>query len=141
MPPDRRVLDANGAVAPKTFTLGLHGRRSIWRYVVVSRSRERDYGEATVAGGNPTGAFEPTVPFDAAGPTEAGGRPAWVFESQRPIPLLESPAERHRFMLSTREDGAVPAEPVRLPYATSSGTRLMRQDGATRMCSEIYVYL
>ena len=141
VPPKARLIDAKGAIASKAFTLPLEGRRSIWRYIVVSRAQGRDYGAATVAGGNSTGPFEPDIPFSFAGPEEAGGRPAWVFESQDPIPLLEAPARQHRFMLSAPDDGGAPADQIRLPYAAPSGTRLQRKGGKTRFCSDIYVYL
>ena len=42
------MLDNKGAVAAKTFTAGFSGRQSFWRYVVVSRSKERGYGDAVV---------------------------------------------------------------------------------------------
>jgi hypothetical protein len=131
-----------GTQSPATFVLSLNPRSSFWRYYIVSQSpSERTYQDYRIAFGSPSGAAPngtPTISFSGPALQSVNGHPAWVFESDRPIPLYQYPGDHYALTLS----GIGKNRSIPLPYAQSNTTRLDRQrDGTVQYYSELFVHL
>jgi hypothetical protein len=74
-----------------------------------------------------------TVPID--------GRTAWVFESQAPLPLLQSPYTEFSLMLRPNGNGKRGDRAIHLPYAQVGSLVFKKSEGARQFCSEIFVYV
>lgn len=139
-----QVRPVNGIFcAGQSFTISMEARKSIWRYYIISQSpADRTYQSYQIVAGPPRGGRatgSPAVGFVPRGQEKVGGKDAWVFESEAPIPLSEIPGDRNEYML--RPAGKTSGG-VSLPYARTDNTRLENgPKGEVRMCSEIYVYL
>ena len=147
LPANCRTLDAAGTVTPKTFTLVLENRKTIWRYYVIDPAGRQDFGKyeltATLRKSTPPEADEAadlrfsrlpdTVPID--------GHTAWVFESQSPLPLLQSPSTEFSLTLRPNENGKRWGRAIRLPYAQAGPLSFKKGQGARQLCSEVFVYV
>lgn len=140
------TIDSNGVTHPKTFTIALESRKTIWRYYVMPSSNQAGFGDYQVVPGgkkppdaNSLADGDPQFRL-LPGTTPIEGRAAWVFESQKAIPFLLSPAKSFALSLRPNKNGQSGQRTIRLPYAqpaslTKGGTE------PERMCSEIFVYL
>jgi hypothetical protein len=147
LPANCRVVEGTGIVTPKTFTLALESRKTIWRYYVIDPAGMQDFGKyeltATLRKSTPAEAdaaadlrfsrLPDTVPID--------GRTAWVFESQSPLPLLQSPAAEFSLTLRPNGNGKRGDRVVRLPYAQAGSLVFKKGEGARQFCSEVFVYV
>ncbi|MGH9561338.1 MAG: hypothetical protein ACRD3S_07775, partial [Terracidiphilus sp.] len=95
LPVPCQAIDAAGNVTPRTFTLALESRKTYWRYYVIDAAGKHDFGncELTATIRNPSSrSASPEIAFlRQPEPATVGGRSAWVFEAQTPLPLLHSP--------------------------------------------------
>lgn len=146
LPTNCRVVDGAGMVTPKTFTLALESRKTIWRYYVIDPAGKQDFGryelmatsrksmtaEADTAADLRFSRLPDTVPID--------GRTAWVFESQSPLPLLQSPSTAFSLMLRPNGNGKRGDRAIRLPYA-QAGSLVFKGEGPRQFCSEVFVYV
>jgi hypothetical protein len=142
-----RVVDGAGMVTPKTFTLALESRKTIWRYYVIDPAGKQDFGKyeltATLRKSTPAEAdaaadlsfsrLPDTVPID--------GRSAWVFESRSPLPLLLSPSTEFSLTLRPNGNGKRGDRIVRLPYAQAGSLVFKKGAGSREFCSEMFVYV
>jgi hypothetical protein len=145
LPANCRLLDENGVATPKTFTLALESRRTIWRYYVIDSTGKQDFGTYELIGtlrnsGETSAASEiifmrrpDTVPVD--------GRTAWVFESQSRMPLLRSPSSDFSMTLRPNGNGRRGERAIRLPYAQSSSLVFKDATEPRQFCSEVFVYV
>jgi hypothetical protein len=147
LPANCRVVDGDGMVTPRTFTLALESQKTIWRYYVIDPSGKQDFGkyeltatlrksmpaEANAAAGLRFRRLPETVPID--------GRTAWVFESQSPLPLLQSPYTEFSLMLRPNGNGKRGDRAIHLPYAQAGSLVFKKSEGARQFCSEIFVYV
>lgn len=145
LPANCRPLDESGVATPRTFTLALESRRTIWRYYVIDSTGKQDFGTYELIGTlRKSGEASPsseisfmrqpeTVPVD--------GRTAWVFESQSRMPLLRSPSSD--FSLTLRPNGNVRRgeRAIRLPYAQSASLAFKDATEPRQFCSEVFVYV
>jgi hypothetical protein len=131
-----------GTQSPAAFVLSLSPRSSFWRYYIVSQSpAERTYQDYRIAFGSPSGAVPngtPTITFSGPALQSVNGHPAWVFESEQPIPLYQYPGDHYALTLN----GIGKNQSIPLPFAQSNTTRLNRQpDGTVQYYSELFVHL
>jgi hypothetical protein len=150
LPEKCRVLDQSGAISPKTFTLALDGRKTIWRYYIIDSSGKRDFGEYEVIATS-----RHSQPSDASSVSGGGnilfrrqpgtatidGHAAWVFESPKPLPLLQSPSAGLSLTLRPNGNSQFGERPLRLPYAQPGSMAVKEERGKKKLCSEIYVYV
>lgn len=134
-PAGARALIQGTVVTPADFYLRFQARKTVWSYVVVSAAAAADFRHAKVD------SSVPNVSFEAPETGTVRGQPAWTFRSEQDIALYEAPAAHHRYTLSAVFDGAMPHDPIALPYATPAATALHRTASGTELISTIYVYL
>ncbi|HEY2495498.1 MAG TPA: hypothetical protein VGK24_00385 [Candidatus Angelobacter sp.] len=147
LPTKCRVVDGADMITPKTFTLALESRKTIWRYYVIDPAGKQDFGryelmatprksmtaEADTAVDLRFSRLPDTVPID--------GRTAWVFESQSPLPLLQSPSTEFSLMLRPNGNGKRGDRVVRLPYAQAGSLVFKKGARSREFCSEVFVYV
>lgn len=131
-----------GTQSPATFLLSLSPRSSFWRYYIVSQSPvERSYQDYRILFSSPSGAATngtPTISFSGPALQQVNGLPAWVFESEQPIPLYQYPGDHYALTLN----GIGKNHRIPLPFAQANTTRLdLRPDGTVQYYSELFVHL
>jgi hypothetical protein len=141
-----RVVDGDGMVTPKTFTLALESQKTIWRYYVIDPSGKQDFGKyeltATLRKSMAAEADAADLRFSRLPDTvPIDGRTAWVFESQAPLPLLQSPYTEFSLTLRPNGNGKRGDRAIHLPYAPAGSLVFKKSEGARQFCSEIFVYL
>jgi hypothetical protein len=141
-----RVVDGDGMVTPKTFTLALESQKTIWRYYVIDPSGKQDFGKyeltATLRKSMAAEADAADLRFSRLPDTvPIDGRTAWVFESQAPLPLLQSPYTEFSLTLRPNGNGKRGDRAIHLPYAQAGSLVFKKSEGARQFCSEIFVYL
>jgi hypothetical protein len=147
LPANCQMLNAAGTVTPKTFTLILESRKTIWRYYVIDPAGRQDFGKyeltATLRKSTPAEADEATgLRFNRLPDTvPINGHTAWVFESQSPLPLLQSPSTEFSLTLRPNENGKRWSRAIRLPYAQAGPLVLKKGQGLRQLCSEVFVYV
>lgn len=146
VPEQSRVLDAHGQPHPRRFLIRLDARRVHWRYYIIpTQIEDRSYESFRVEGSLRHQAGRQGTPsaldFREMTPCQVQGRPARVFESEAPIPLLERPGEAYDVFFRSGSHAARGMKAIKLPCARAETARLEEIDGIRRMCSEIYVYL
>lgn len=93
------MIEDDGQAQPRTFTIALASRESIWRYCIVDQSEQpsRYVGYEVVGVRKRSNGAEPTsdgdIRFNRRAETVVNGRSAIVFESEHAIPLSEIPNE------------------------------------------------
>jgi len=134
-PTGARTLIQGTVVTPADFFLRFQARKTTWHYVVVSATAAADFRNAKID------SSAPNVSFEAPETGIVRGHPAWTFRSEQAIALYEAPAAHHRYTLSPLFDGAMPEDPITLPYASPAATALRPTASGTHMISTIYVYV
>ena len=134
-PAGARAIIQGAVVTPTVFSLHFQPRKTTWRYVVISATPAADFRHAKID------SSAPNVSFEAPEVSTVRGQPAWTFRSGPAIALFEAPAAHHRFTLSAVFDGAMPYDPIALPYASPMATAMHRTASGTEMVSTIYVYV
>jgi hypothetical protein len=144
LPANCRALDSAGAVTPRTFTLALASRKTIWRYYIIDSAGKQDFSGHEVFGTLRKSAGSPqdsniafvrlpqTVPID--------GRTAWVFESKSPLPLLQSPTAEFSLTLRPNGNGKRGERSIRLPFAQPGSLAWRDRPEPPSLCSEVFVY-
>jgi len=147
LPENCRTIDNAGVPSPKTFTIALDSRKTIWRYYIVDPTGKQDYGSYELSGvsktmAQPDGVSPGEVRFARrAEMTPVNGHAAWVFESQSPLPLLQCPADELSLTLRPNGKGPRGGRSIKLPYA-QPGAFVMTDGTEPRLpCSEIFVYV
>jgi hypothetical protein len=144
LPANCRVLDSAGAATSRTFTLALASRRTIWRYYIIDSAGKQDFSGHEVFGTlrKPASASQDSnIAFVRLPQTVSiDGRTAWVFESESPLPLLQSPAAEFSLTLRPNGNGKRGERAIRLPFA-QPGSFVWRDSPEPRsLCSEVFVY-
>jgi hypothetical protein len=141
-----RVIDADGRPQPKTFTISLDSRQTIWRYCVISQApQERKYDTYDVIGTNKKSSdgdaqSSSEIRFTRMpDPLTINGKQAVVFESIAGIPLLQVPAQTHTFTLMPGTETQRGARSYKLPYPAVDA--LVAGDASGGVFSAVYVYL
>lgn len=142
VPENCRVIGSDGMIHPRTFTLALESRQTIWRYYIIPSLDDQDFSHyevVTKPGTNGVNAKE--IPFRLLPESLIDGRIAWIFESKSPLPLLLQPASAFSLSLRPNKNGKGSQKTIRLPYAQP--VSMARNPGTDRgqMCSEIFVYV
>jgi len=140
------MLDAAGTVTPKTFTLMLESRKTIWRYYVIDPAGRQDFSKYELTStrkSTPAEADEAAdLRFSRLPDTVSiNGHTAWVFESQSPLPLLQSPSTEFSLTLRPNENGKRWGRAIRLPYAQAGPLVLKKGQGSRQLCSEVFIYV
>jgi hypothetical protein len=144
LPKNCRVLDSAGTATPRTFTLALKSRKTIWRYYIIDPAGKQDFSSHELSGAlrRPAGENgeadssivfvrqKQTVPLD--------GRTAWVFESEDPLPLLQSPGAEFSLTLRANGNGN---RAIRLPFAQPGSFVFIDRPQPGSLCSEVFVYV
>lgn len=151
LPEDCRVIDQDGTIHPRTFTIALGSRKTFWRYYIIPSAEKQDFGHYELITSSrkapAAGNAESETPFALLpGTTPVDGRNAWVFESKTQLPFLLSPADAFSVSLRPSKNGKLGQRAIRLPYAqpTSVGFKPnpeADQKTTPEMCSEIFVYV
>ena len=108
------IIDLNGRVCPKTYTIRLSARSLPWRYCLIGQSGAAvDFDQyelvATPSGGVP-------LSFIGSQGEPMDGRPVYCFVSPVALALAERPGDTLSVVLRPRQ-GARHAAPMRLGYA------------------------
>src|SRR5882724_4662309 len=141
------ALDSAGGPNPKTFTLALDSRKTIWRYYIIDPTGKQDYGGYELSGASktmaqPDGSSAGEVRFVRRGETAPlNGHTAWVFESQSPLPLLQYPADQLSLTLRPNGQGPRGGRAIKLPYAQTGSIVMTDGPEPRQPCSEIFVYV
>jgi len=144
LPQNCSILDSAGAVTSRTFTLALKSRRTIWRYYIIDQAGKQDFSSHELSGTlrNPAvgnGAAGSSIVFVRQKQTvPIDNRTAWVFESQDPLPLLQSPGTE--FSLALRPNGNGKRS-IRLPFAQPGSFVFIDRPRPGSLCSEVFVYI
>jgi hypothetical protein len=144
LPENCSVLDSAGTARPRTFTLALKSRRTIWRYYLIDSAGKQDFSSHELSGTlrNPTGengATDSSIVFVRQTQTvPIDGRTAWVFESQNPLPLLQSPGAEFSLALRSNGNGK---RAIRLPFAQPGSFVFIDRPQPGSLCSEVFVYV
>jgi hypothetical protein len=147
LPDNCRALDSNGVADPKTFTLALETRKTIWRYYIIPSADQQNFGQYELAGAGrkapgSSPASENEFQFTLLpGTTPVDGRAAWVFESKAALPFLMSPANVFSLSLRPNKNGKTGQRTIRLPYAQPSSLAARAGVEPKEMCSEVFVYV
>jgi hypothetical protein len=147
LPENCRALDNAGVASPRTFTIALDCRKTIWRYYIVDPTGKQDYGSYELSGVNktmmqPDGSSSGEIRFVRRNETApVNGHAAWVFESQSPLPLLQYPADELSFTLRPPGQGPRGGRAIKLPYAQPGSIVMTDGPEPRRTCSEIFVYV
>lgn len=142
LPANCRPLDESGVAAPKTFTLALESRRTLWRYYIIDSTGKQDFGTYELIS-VPRKSGETSAPSEISftrqpGTVPVDGRTAWVFESQSRMPLLRSPSSDFSLTLRPNGNGK---RAIRLPYAQASSLVFKDATEPRQFCSEVFVYV
>jgi hypothetical protein len=146
LPDNCAVIDSDGVVHAKTFTVALAARKTIWRYYVIPSGERQNVGEYQVvtAGKKPSDGSAVSgndLEFKLlAGTTPIDGRAAWVFESTKELPYLLSPASSFALALRPSKNGQPGQRAIRLPYAQPASLTKVGAE-PEKMYSDIFVYL
>jgi hypothetical protein len=147
LPAACQTLDERGNVSPKTFTIALDSRKTIWRYYIIDPAGKQNFGHyeltgATKRSATPETGAAPEIRFRRLSETTpVGGRTAWVFESQSPMPLLQAPGAEFLLTLRPSGNGKRGERPIPLPYARGGSLAKTGGGGAQPPCSEVFVYV
>lgn len=133
VPAAARVIDAQGLVSVKTYTLQFQAPALPWRYHLTGKSG-MDFGQYEVVITCKSGE---TVQCDGAAEAPLNGPPGYCFVSQQPLPLRERPAEVFGAQFRPRP-GTRPGPTRRLPYPEPRNLSAIEQG---RRYADIYVYL
>lgn len=146
LPANCRALNLNGDVSPKTFTIALESRKTLWRYYIIDPAGKQGFAnhelEATIKQSNRAHEGAGDIRFvRAPEAASVGTREAWVFESESPLPFLYAPGSDFSVTLRPGENGNRGERSMRLPYAQPSS--MVRKEGPKPQpwCSEIFVYV
>jgi len=149
IPAGSRVIDEAGVPLGRTFTIWLASRETVWRYYIFDQPQQesRHAGYEIVGVRKRTGSAEEAglgdIRFTRKAETVTlNGRAAVVFESEQAVPLSEVPTEDdYVFTFKANGRSERGGRSIKLPFAQPAATRIDATPGATRMCSEIFVYL
>jgi hypothetical protein len=147
LPDNCRALDSNGVTDPKTFTLALETRKTIWRYYIIPSAGQQNFSQYELAGTSKKAPGSSTASeneFQFAllpETTPVDGRTAWVFESKAALPFLSSPANAFSLSLRPNKNGKTGQRAIRLPYAQPSSLAARPGVEPREMCSEVFVYV
>jgi hypothetical protein len=141
-----RVIDGDGIIHPKIFTLALESRKTFWRYYIIPAAEKQDLGHYELVGASKktpgSSSSENEIPFTLLpGTTPVDGRTAWVFESKSPLPFLLSPTNAFSLSLRPNKNGKLGQRAIRLPYAQPTSVAAKEGTEPRRLCSEIFVYV
>src|SRR6266481_919602 len=146
LPENCRVIDSEGIIHPRTFTVALESRKTIWRYYIIDSADKQDFSRyelvATAKAATtqvPAGSDIPFVRLPEPEPID--GHAAWVFESKSPLPLLLSPASALSLILRPNGASQRGGKAIRLPYAQPNSLVAKEGPGPKQMCSDIFVYV
>jgi hypothetical protein len=147
LPGNCRVLDRTGVPNPRTFTVALDNRKTIWRYYIIDPTGKQDYGSYELSGVNKTMA-QPNDPSSGevrfvrqSTRASINGHAAWVFESQSQLPLLQYPADELSLTLRPNSQGPRGGRAIKLPYAQPGSIVMTDGPESKKACSEIFVYV
>jgi len=143
LPAGRSPIGVDGKIDAQRYQIALASRSTIWRYYLINRQAQRPGGGAVVVDdrrGDASGA-PPDIQFVKLDRSVAvDGVPATVFESQGPLPLLQTPGAQLQLSYRAGSGELGAARDVPLPYPAPSALAADR-DQPQRWRSDIYVYL
>lgn len=143
LPAGRFPIGANGKIDPQQYQIALASRSTIWRYYLINRQAQRPGGGAVVVDDrrDEASGVPPGIQFIKLDQTVAvDGVAATVFESQAPLPLLQTPGVALQFSYRAGSGELGAARDVPLPYPAPSALAADR-DQPQRLRSDMYVYL
>jgi hypothetical protein len=147
LPDNCRVLDSDGVPSPKTFTLALETRKTVWRYYIIPSAGQQNFSQYQLASTTkktpgPDAGLESEFQFALLPATSViDGRTAWVFESTAALPFLQTPANAFSLNLRPNKNGKAGQRTIRLPYAQPVSMVRHQGSGSGSMRSEIFVYV
>lgn len=143
LPAGRYPIGTDGQVAAQHYQISLANRSTIWRYYVINQQPQSALGGTVLVKDHRDTSSGDTknVQFVKLDKTIAvNGASAAVFESQQPLPLLQTPGADLQLSYRVNGDGLGAVRDVRLPYP-GPDSLASDSEAPQRLRSDMYVYL
>ncbi|MCC5946175.1 MAG: hypothetical protein JJT94_14690 [Bernardetiaceae bacterium] len=132
------LFDSDNQPLAQHFTIRFAARQTYWRYFIVSKY-EKDFKSLAVKG-------QDDLAFSSQGIAQiSSGEPAWLFESEKAIPLSEfcKVSFQLKKYSSAKPSGIGKTVRKRLPAPSPELIRIRKKEGESiaKACSDIYVYI